>query len=611
LIYFFLAFLFCGGQSALAIDFNSLASDPLWIGQLQYRKTILNHWKGEADGPGFFISSQGKSSPAAELEATYKIFQEHPDQPWGYTGQPVICAFPTRKYFLEQKLGIQFRDIPCKEREEWKRPLSGTKFYLVYSSAFPNNPASMFGHTFVLLSKHDPPDSAQGLFDYAINFSADTAGSDEKSLLYTIKGTLGGYPARYRLYPFYQMINLYINWESRDLWYLKIPWDEQQIDRFLDHVWEIFTTTHFDYYFFDENCSYRLLAAMDYVDPNLHAVDHFYSRFPLYYVSPLSTYKYLHHFYKDNTPEYFTPSLRKTLKNEISHLNTDEKKHFHHLRRDSQDVEHENNVKVLDTLITLLDYKKRTASSNYLSSQVLDDLDKTLRRRSQIRSPSVDGPAVKAPASPLISHEAHSIYFGLGQEGDRKGSLAGGKVAYHDILSPTEGFERWSHLNFLEADLTYFQNKFKVRSFIPLNIISFFPIESYESKLSWRAELGYNQQLSTYLRGGVGASVQDSSEKAMAYGFISPILSTAEDFTNGHGYLLEAELGFLAEATKWGKIWIFYRDFLRPNTWNFDDNLETTTFRTAFYLDTNNEIRLETDLNDRATDSKIYFQHNF
>ena len=40
------------------------------------------------------------------------------------------------------------------------------------------------------------------------------------------------------------------------------------------HSWE-FGNASFDYFFFKENCSYHLLALLDYADPTLHLTDEF------------------------------------------------------------------------------------------------------------------------------------------------------------------------------------------------------------------------------------------------------------------------------------------------------------------------------------------------
>lgn len=499
--------------------------------------------------------------------------------------------------------------------EAWKKPFVGTEFYLIFSDAYPNNPASMFGHTFVLFSKTFPPDSAKGFLDYSINFSADTPATDEKSLLYTIKGLFGGYPSRYRLHPFYQMTNQYINWDSRDLWYLKVPWTQEQNDRFLEHVWEIFTNTHFDYYFLDENCSYRLLSAMDYADPGLNLVNEFYSKFPVYYVSPISTYKYVAKRYKNLVSEYYTPSIRKSLRAEIQNLSPKAQKDFKNGLEDVSAIKSEKDPQVLDALISYFDYRKRTSSKDGLSEEILGKLDASLRRRAAVVGESKEKTKPQQPSSPLQSHSNKSIWIGGQSQDGKTTSLVGGKVGYHDFLSPSAGYERWSHLNFLQ---TTFQEKNKILqidSLVVADIISFFPVESYDKKISWRVEGGYDQEKYGYLKGGIGGAIQSESELELLYVFVSPVVSGRPTLTDGKGYFFEPEVGFAKEFSQRFKIWLYYREMIKSPRWDLESFDESIALQTSFYIFKNHEFRFSAEnkiLGPKVSFSWQYnFQYNF
>lgn len=582
------------------IDFASLANHKIWLNQLQYRKTIFGGMKSEADHDAFFISKNGKYSPEDELEATYNIFLTAPNTPWGYINQPVLCAFPTRKKFLEEELNIKFTDIPCLDRDQWKTGLRKRNFYIVFSDAFPNNPASMFGHTFVLISNAETPYSAEGLLDYSINFSADTSGSDEKSLFYTLKGLFGGYSGRYRIYPFYQMVNQYINWDSRDLWYIKMPWHDEQIDRFLDHVWEIFTSTHFDYFFFDENCSYRLLSALDYADPKLNLVEEFYYRLPLYYVAPIATYKKIYQRTGSNSVELYSPSIQKSLNARIDFLNPEQKERFYEISNNIELINSEMNVHVLDALVANFDYQKRRASSNYLSEKTLSNLTQSLQRRSQILEFSEPKPKVAKPPSPLSTHPTKSVSLGLVRIAEnRYGVSAGGKLGYHDLLSPSDGFEHWSHLNFFETKILSVDNQTKLESLVAVNIISFFPLQFHESKINWRGELGYNSQFYGYGKGGIGLSAQTDKKDTLFYFFLNSIVLSNKSMSS-RGFLFDAEIGLVKDFSSRSKVWI-----------RFSDYHEAINIQGSYYLNNQNELRLEGNLTNDSSSYLFSWQNNF
>lgn len=593
------------------IDFHSLAQSKIWLNQLQYREDILGNWKSEADAESFFMAKNGRTSPEEELKATYELFLQAPETPWGYTQQPVLCAFPTRLKFLQDNTKVQFKNIPCPEREEWKKPFLGSQPYLVFSDAYPNNPASMFGHTFLLFSKNVQPDSALGMMDYAINFSAQMEEGAEESFLYTFKGIFGGYPGRYRVYTFYQMLNQYTKWDSRDLWYLKIPLNAVQVDRFMDHIWEIFSNTHFDYYFINENCSYRLLAAIDYADPSLNLINEFHNKFPIYYVAPLSTYKTLKERFKNSEEEKYTPSIQKKLKAIIKSLTKENRQRFDFLLAHAEAIKEETNIEVLDALSAYFDYKKSIGSSTYLAQATIDNLQATLRQRAKIQLPSTTEPVVDRPISPLVSHDLSSFRIGTQQVNSKLGLEFGGKVAYHDFLSPSEGYVRWSHLNFIETSIVNFDQKTTLNSLVLADLISFFPIQGYDIKYSWKANGGFKNDFKTYLQGGLGLSWQTPSERQLFYFFVSPTMSTNKDLTDSKALFIETEMGFSAELLSRLKFWITYHSAFKSPDWSFKSESSKTQIKLSYPLGHNNELRLYGEFKKLSDTTSLFWQHNF
>lgn len=577
-----------------SIDWLHLSQEKEWLSQIQYRKTWQGSWRSEAS-QSFFISQQGQIDPAAELMASYDLLKNNPQKPWGYIHQPAICAFPMRKAFFEKHLKIQFPDISCDEKNEWLKSFTDTQVYLTFSDAFPNNPASMFGHTFLLFTKNNPV-SAKALLDYAINFSADTAEpgreKNEKSLIYMIKGLFGFYPGRYQVNKFYQLTNQYVNYDSRDLWYLKIPLTDEQRQRLLDHIWEIFTNTHFDYYFFDQNCSYRLLAALDYANPELQLINEFHYVFPIYYVSPLSTYRAVAARYQDSQEE-FSPSIRRRLRNKIQSLLPEQYSKFESERVDLNNLQHENDIAVLDTLTLYFDYQKRVASSNYLPETTLQYLQKSLSRRAEIQIPSEPESNIKKPPSPLSSHFNRALWLGANTTQEKKSSiLLGTRAAYHDILNQSSGYEKWSDLRALDLELSIAPEITKVQHFTIASIKSFFPIESFELKPSWIAEGGFDHFYDYYLKGGVGFSVQSKDEQSLGFIFLNPLLTMNPALNRQHALAIEAEFGFIHQFENAARFMISYRKYAGAPWTQFTDSEDSTNLLASFYLRKNLDLRL-------------------
>ncbi|TMB17061.1 MAG: DUF4105 domain-containing protein, partial [Deltaproteobacteria bacterium] len=151
---------------------RSLSEDRSWLRLGHWRKRLLGGWESEADGPGLFLSPQGKRDPAAELEATLSGFFAAGD------GAPLDrkladpslehpqCRFPARFAWLAAALRIDLERLPprsCPRFEAFWRRVSARSVTLVFSSYYLNNPASAFGHTFLRLGKEEVASSGERL----------------------------------------------------------------------------------------------------------------------------------------------------------------------------------------------------------------------------------------------------------------------------------------------------------------------------------------------------------------------------------------------------------------------------------------------------------------
>ena len=62
--------------------------------------------------------------------------------------------------------------------------------------------------------------------------------------------------------------------ENRDLWEYRLNLTQVETERMVEHVWEL-KQIQFDYFFFDENCSYRLLELLQVARPSLRLTEQF------------------------------------------------------------------------------------------------------------------------------------------------------------------------------------------------------------------------------------------------------------------------------------------------------------------------------------------------
>ena len=230
---------------------------------------MFGHLKSGIDDPAFFVSPDGKYDASAELDATLAAFT-----------QPVTtadhqshaqCRYPARYAWLKSQLNFdpaQMPEVSCDRFEAWRAQLNADSVSLVFASYYMNNPASMYGHTFLRLNRSPTdPTATHHLLDYTVNFAAQATTTN--GILYTFDGLAGGFRGRFSTIPYYIKVQEYNNIESRDLWEYPLHLTPAQVDQLVRHLWELGQTS-IAYYFFNRNCSYQLLPLLEAADPDLN-----------------------------------------------------------------------------------------------------------------------------------------------------------------------------------------------------------------------------------------------------------------------------------------------------------------------------------------------------
>lgn len=244
---------------------QQLGQDPAWQRLLFYSPYAWLGRRGVIDDPNFYASPEGKTDPQAELEATLVGFFS---APLSDPNMHPLCHYPARKAWLGRRLGIADKDWPtqtCPRLEAWKVGRSYEGLSIVFSSFYPDNPPSMFGHLFLRLHRRQSRLNQSDLLDDTISFAAHI--DTHNPLVYAYKGLLGGFPGRFSFLPYYMKLQEYTNLESRDLWEYELKIEPGQIQDLLHSLWE-FGQHHADYYYFDDNCSFILLQLLEAAQPS-------------------------------------------------------------------------------------------------------------------------------------------------------------------------------------------------------------------------------------------------------------------------------------------------------------------------------------------------------
>ncbi len=415
-----------------------LADHREWHLLLHYRANVFGGYESEQDEPGFFMSPHGKTDPEAELAATVTQFFS-PDLV-GRSKQPAQCAFVARYAWLKEQLSFddsRLAPMKCDRFEQWFAGFEAQSVSLIFPAAFMNNPASMFGHTFLRIDQRGQTAQTR-LLAYTINFAADVPPGS--NLDYPIRGIFGGYRGYFSTVPYYLKVQEYRDIENRDIWEYRLSFNGDQIRRLLMHAWELGNAS-FDYYFFKENCSYHLLSILEYADPRLHLTDRF-----LFWTVPADTVRLLAAQPGLVTDISFRPSRVTLIRRKREHLSPEEHRLVKRVVRDASASQSEE-VRALPlprqafVLDVASDYVRYTGERDEDLAVVSRERNRQiLTARSLLRIPSEDLAIRPFALQPELGHKTSRMSVGGGWRNNDTFEEVSLRTAYHDLLDPETGY---------------------------------------------------------------------------------------------------------------------------------------------------------------------------
>jgi hypothetical protein len=524
---------------------SSLFKSPEWLRLGHYRKKLFGGYQSTIDDPGFFLSPDGKTNPQKELEATLQELQNPSGIQIGHLKQQIHCAFPARVAWLKTKLPISVSNEPCQDRDDWIRGISAKSVTLVFSSSYPNNPASMFGHTLLRLNRG----SANSILDYGANFEARVPASDP-TLIYAIKGLLGFYTGEFSFSPYYMKVNEYSYSESRDLWEYDLNLTPEQVTRLVDHLWELYASAGFNYYFLDENCSYQLLALLEVANPNWDLLS------PRWLVViPIDTLKQIQKQPQAILQERLRPSLFHRMKSRLSLLDSEQEKEWQGVISLQKDLKQVGTPKVLNAVISYLDYQRQKKKGDLSPSQ--DQLFRaSLVRRAQLgqAKEANEEPQPQSPTnSPLSTHDSSVVALGSRIRNQQFALGLEGRLAFHDFLDPSPGYPPGLQVEAGSLRMDYYveSKTLRLEELKLLNVLSLHPANSIDLQYSWTFRSGVSTLLDFgcfnclggRIEAGGGLSVSFLDRKFWIYGMALATVDYIPDLTKAGRYGPTGEVG--------------------------------------------------------------------
>ncbi len=489
-----------------ADSLHRLAHSATWHALLHYQPAgLLQEQSSQIDDARFFLAPEGKQDPLAELRATLAAFYQPPQNP----DQHAVCRFPARWQWLAAELTLPAPAVTpdqCSEFRQWRDTIQPDSVTLVFASAYLNSPSSMFGHTFLRI---DPANVATGStwLSYAVNFGAQYSPQDN-SLFYAWKGVFGGYPGFFSLLRYHEKINEYNRIENRDLWEYRLNLTPAETRFMVSHLWEL-RDIHFDYFFFDENCSYRLLELLEVARPGIELTDGFGAR-----AIPVDTVRVVQQAGLVQQVEYRAASATE-LQFQADQLDAAQQQlawQLAHRQRALDDpaltaLPAPAQGAILRVAYQHLRHKQEKSARDPQQAQHSLDLLKALHRLNTGEPPS-------SPRPPQPDSGHATLLAGLaGGRSDSSGVLdLRLRASYHDLTDRAQGYLDGAAINIGELQLRQ-----REEDSLQIELLNFVEIKSHAPQnrfftpLTWRVQAGFERvygenddALAARVNGGAG-----------------------------------------------------------------------------------------------------------
>lgn len=529
-------------------DLKELADDPYWLALLHMEPRSAGSSVSFVDDRDFFLANDGQSNAYAELQATLEAFQKQPE---------IRCKYVARWQWLEV-VGSQYLpkvDPECRDYDTWRAKMNTHKVVLVFASSYLNSPSSMYGHTFLRLDAPDMENNSP-LLSYALNFGAIVNESDN-GMLYAFRGLIGGYPGQFSSQAYYEKVKEYSRIDNRDLWEYHLNLNSDEIDKMLAHIWEL-NFVNFDYYFFDENCSLRLLELLDVARPG-HNLG---QKFPVVAV-PIDTVRAVQDAGMIDDVHYrASNATRQGFQND--HLTVNGRKLTQQLVSDemilTSNAYRSESVEQRQTIVEvaynhLKSLQDKTAGRDEVIAKRRYALLK--ERHALAVQKSMQKPRIPVPIAPDQGHETRVWGVRVGEVDGEVFVDLDARIAYHDLLDNLAGYSPSSTLAMGRLVLrAQKRESLSIEAFELINIMSLTSGNQLHQPLSWqvnsggqRIRSGESDAWSSFVNGGVGHTY-DLSNDLKGYGLIRAQVEYSDLYDDHWDMAAGATFGLLFQSSR-------------------------------------------------------------
>ena len=559
---------------------------PEWLKLLHYSQHS-NKFISQVDDSNFFYAVDGKTNPETELLATLAAFYNETTD----SDSQAQCRFPSRLQWLNQQLQNQLTDLPkasCVQYKGWRATIPDAQLVLIFPAYHLNSPSSMFGHTLLRLDAAKQENSSEWL-SIAVNFGADVRQSDN-SLFYAFKGLSGGYSGLFIVTPYFKKIREYNKDENRDIWEYPLNLQPAEIKKLVNHLWEL-KEIKFDYYFLDENCSYRLLELLEVARPGIDLT----SEFKLT-VIPVDTVRSIEKAGLINAVKY-RPSQVTVLQGLIAKIPSQYYNLIERITAHPEDttsaeflaIEKSTQKNIVDVAYKLIRYRQGTDARDEVTAKNGYAL---LEKLNQYAATTKD--IIASKNQPENGHLSSRMTFMAGKQDNTAFGEFGYRMSFHSLDDNVSGFLQGAQINLGNLQLRAYQDRsLQIQQFDVVDIFSLTPRSDFLKPLSWRIYTGLERQpvnshdvLAAHVTGGAGVAYAPI-ENSIFYVMASLRLEHNSEFSNN----IEPALGILS-----GMLYHFENQTahlqLSAEKFSNGKTRDSASYTHNFVLDTNQAIKL-------------------
>jgi len=438
----------------------------------------------EVEDEAFFLAKDGKKDATAELEATIKALYNEKR----FDDNSTACLFPARKHWLTKELEMKnLPEVKCEQFDFLLKQIDPKSVSLIFPYMQGSSPSSMFGHTFLRIDSNSKP----RMLSYAFNYGSEHNEEDNK-LIYMYKGFFGGYKGTYSLLPYYEKIKEYRDLEERDIWEYDLDFTKEETTQMLRHIWEV-ELNYSWYYFFTQNCSYKMLWIMESAREGLDLRKYFN-----FHVIPSETVRACvddgivtkYHYLRARSTKLiaYESKLDDEDIKDVFHISKERIKLSEYLKKDDTALQAKRFVLEASAEFVEYDYQKKDINATTYKNRLHEIL---IARASLGKGEHVE---VTMPENPILSHRSFKLSIEAGSRNSQEMVFIGLRPANHAITDFDIGYLPGAQVEFLDLLFSYKKNDFNVERATIISVASLTPKTKFFKPKSYRFSFGFDRQ---------------------------------------------------------------------------------------------------------------------